>query len=148
MKATTKKILTAAGILSGIAAAAAASAYVTAKLFAETALDREQPKVMKKAGKLISGGGDGGEFDEECAEASLRLQNKPHETVEITASDGCRLLGHFYPVENPERVIIRFTAGALPGTRISAPCRISGRKTDAVFCMLNSAVKTAAAAAI
>lgn len=108
MKATTKKIRTAAGILGGIAAAAAASAYVTAKLFAETALDREQPKVMKKAGKLISGGGDGGEFDEECAEASLRLQNKPHETVEITASDGCRLLGHFYPAENPERVIIAF----------------------------------------
>ena len=38
------------------AAAAGAAVYLTTKLWVETALDREQPKITKKAGGMISGG--------------------------------------------------------------------------------------------
>lgn len=104
MKKSKKIILAAVGALS----AAAASAYITSKLLVETALNREQPKIMRLANKKISGGGTDEEFDRAWHKASAELKDKVHERVEITADDGVRLTGHFFPCENAKRVIVAF----------------------------------------
>lgn len=108
MKKNTKKIVTAAGIAAGTAAVASLSAYVTIKALIDTALDREMPKVMEKADKRISGEKSSDEFTNRMESASESLAVQPNETVEIIAHDGEKLVGHYFPCEKPERVIIAF----------------------------------------
>lgn len=108
MKKNTKKIVTAAGIAAGTAAVASLYAYVTIKALIDTALDREMPKVMEKADKRISGEKSSDEFTNRMESASESLAVQPNETVEIIAHDGEKLVGHYFPCEKPERVIIAF----------------------------------------
>lgn len=109
MKKLNSKFWLTAGIAASAAtAAAAAAAYTATKLLVRTALDREQPRIMKKTGDLISGGTRNSEFEEACKAASDRLEARELEHVEIVSHDNIKLIGHFYPCENPERVIIAF----------------------------------------
>lgn len=108
MKKITKKIITATGIAAGTVAVASLSAYVTTKTLIDTALDREIPRIMKNAEKRISGDKSSDEFISLMESASENLAAQPNETVEITAHDGEKLVGHYFPCENPERVIIAF----------------------------------------
>lgn len=104
-----KKFWIKAGLTAATATgAAAAAAYATTKLWVKTALDREQPRIMKKTGGLIAGSTRDDEFETECRAASDRLESKELEHVEIVSHDGTKLIGHFYPCENAERVIIAF----------------------------------------
>ena len=50
-----KKMMKAAGIAAAGAAAAGATVYATAKLWVKMAMDREEPRLMKKLGGGISG---------------------------------------------------------------------------------------------
>ncbi len=106
MKAFSEKAIKIAGITAGAAVAASLSAYGTTKYLVNIALDREMPKTVRKAGKLISGEKNNRAFSEAREKASERLAAAPHETVEITAHDGEKLVGHFVPCENPKRVVI------------------------------------------
>ena len=106
MNTSLKKILIAAGAAG--AAIAAASAYITTKLLVKTALEREEPPIMKKAGKQISGNTSVGEFEKICKGAANRLAEQEHEIVKIISSDGTMLIGHFFPCEKTKRVIIAF----------------------------------------
>ncbi len=110
MKNSTKKILTVTAIASAAAAAAAAAgtSYLTTRLLVKTALDRKQPKIMKRTRRLISGKTKDEEFAAACIAASEALETQPHERVEIVGHDGVSLIGHFFPCENPERVIVAF----------------------------------------
>ncbi len=103
-----KKLLAAAGAVLGVAASAAAGAYVTTKLMVQTALDREQPKITRRANKRIAGHQKNEEFETAQMDAAEALREQDHENVEITSDDGIRLVGHFYPCENAKRVIIAF----------------------------------------
>lgn len=103
-----KKLAYALGIAATAGTAAAASAYFSTKLLVKTALDREQPKIMKKAGSLIAGGKKDDSVKEMCIAASEQLASEEHEKITITARDGVTLKGHFFPCENAERVIIAF----------------------------------------
>lgn len=103
-----KIMLTAAGAAAAGAAAAGITAYATTKLWVKTALDREQPKIMKKTGGKISGNKNTNEFEEMCRNAAQSLEEQEHETVKISARDGITLVGHFFPCENAKRVIIAF----------------------------------------
>ena len=103
-----KKLLAAAGAVLGVAASAAAGAYVTTKLMVQTALDREQPKITRHANKRIAGHQKNEEFETAQMDAAVALREQDHENVEITSDDGIRLAGHFYPCENAKRVIIAF----------------------------------------
>ena len=101
----------AAGIAIVCAALAAAVLYIATKLFVKTALDRKQPEIMKKLNKKISGAGKAKEdaaFKETYNEASQKLKSTAHETVEITADDGTKLVGHFFPCDKAQRIIIAF----------------------------------------
>ncbi len=106
MNGFTKKVLKISGIAAGAAAAASLSAYITTKYLVSTALDREMPRAMQKADRLISGEKVNSEFLNAIREGSEKLENTPNETVEITAHDGEKLVGHFIPCDDPKRIII------------------------------------------
>ncbi len=108
MKKTKNKIPAVIGTVSALTAVAAASAVFTTKLLVKTALDRNEPQIMKKTSNLISGSSHNGEFKALCASKADCLESQPHETVTITASDGTKLIGHFFPCENAKRVIVAF----------------------------------------
>ena len=134
MKKSTKAILIGSGFaLTGAAAIASAVSYKTTKTLVNTALDRELPKAMKNKRIYKK------ETDEallaDLKEKSERLKNSGCETVEITGSDGKKLIGHC-------------TAGVLRGLQISQVFLISGTTTTAVFFMQSSADKAAATVTI
>lgn len=108
MKKSTKRLLTFAGLTAGAAAAATASAYVTTKYLVNTALDREPPKIVKKAGDLIAGTQTDNAFLKAVDEASAVLEARENETVSMTARDGIELIAHYIPAKKSKRLIIAF----------------------------------------
>lgn len=99
------KIFAAIGVAS---AAAAGVMYAATKMLVKTALDREQPQIMKKSGDLISGGKQDEKFTAAYKSAAKKLGETEHETIQITSHDNIKLVGHYFPCENPKRVIIAF----------------------------------------
>lgn len=72
-----------------------------------TALDRREPKTMKKLKTRLMG--DGEESDQlkaHCRQLQQRLEETPHEVVEITGYDGTVLVGHLFRAERQERVVV------------------------------------------
>lgn len=124
MKITKKQIAKTAGCAAGIALLAGESAYLTTKVLMRTAFDREEPKIMRRAGSLISGTLVDEEVLKRQREAEEKLAGAGCETVEITAADGITLTGHWYPCEQAERIII-----AMHGWR-SSWCRDFGLIAD------------------
>lgn len=108
MKKTNKIVLAALGAASAATAAAAAAAYAATKLLVKTALDREEPPIIKRAGIRISGSDENAEFREASAAAAELLKEQNCDYVEIMSHDGLKLIGHFYPCEDAKRVIIAF----------------------------------------
>lgn len=106
MKKQTKKLL----IGTGIAAAGAASAvsYFTTKYLVRIAMDRELPKIrnLNKAKDQLRGFEDVDAFYDNREEAGQVLESCGCETVEIHSYDGERLVGHWYPCENAQRIIV------------------------------------------
>ena len=107
MKKSTKNILIGSGIaVTGFAAVTAISRKFTGKLV-KVALDREQPKVTQRAKEKLSGSIEQAkQFEEYLTLMAENLQNIGCETVEITAYDGVRLIGHFHRCEHAKRLII------------------------------------------
>lgn len=97
-------VLLSASVLGG------AAAYAVTRLLAKTALDREAPKVSPvisgAMGQLIAGSLADEEILTRQKEASQRLREQDLETVVIHAQDGIELVGHWYPCEAPNRVVI------------------------------------------
>ncbi|MGI6028016.1 MAG: alpha/beta hydrolase [Candidatus Heteroscillospira sp.] len=102
MKLTKKTIAVSAGALLFSAALTGA----TACLMASTALDREGPKIMKKVGGLISRSPVDGETVKLIRAASARLSEAETEHISIRSRDNIELAGHWYPCENPKRIVI------------------------------------------
>lgn len=92
--------------LAAINTMAAAAAYTTAKVMLDTALDREMPKVMQHSRNRISSADYNSEFLQTCKEATETLEHTSHEAVSVSARDGVLLAGHWFPHENPKRIII------------------------------------------
>lgn len=89
----------------GTAAFLGFSAAVTS-LLTKTALDREKPKLFDKTvGKVA-----GSTVDEEAELISRKkaemLEKQNMTRVEMQADDGTPLVGHFYPAENPKRLLV------------------------------------------
>ena len=90
----------------GTLAVGAALTYFGTKLLVNTALDRTPPRVMKKANGLISGSAKNSPVPAEALEAAENLRNSENRIIETVAHDGTRLVGHYIPCENAERLII------------------------------------------
>lgn len=101
-----KSFMKIAGALAGISALAATTSYLTTRLFVRAALDREQPRAMQKTHRLVSGSKANEEFRQFRNDAARTLLETGTESVSITAQDSVTLAGHWYPCEEPERIII------------------------------------------
>lgn len=101
-----KAVARAAGALAGVSALAAGVSYLTTRFFVRAALDRKKPKAMEATHRRASGSKGNDEFRHFRAAAAQRLLEEETQPVFLTAQDGVRLAGHWYPCENPERVVI------------------------------------------
>lgn len=106
MKITREEIAKAASLLAGASALAGGTAVLTTKYLMRTAFAREEPKLMKKASGIISGALVDEDLRRRQNEAAEKLEAEASDTVEITATDGTRLTGHWYPCRKPERIVI------------------------------------------
>ncbi len=106
MKKSTKNALVISGVATVGIAALVGIYHTTAKILMKVALEREEPKLVKKGKERLISSGDFKEIMEKLSEASEKLEAKPHETVEIKAYDGTRLVGHWYGTPNAKRVIV------------------------------------------
>ncbi len=105
MKKSTK-VLIAGAITLTTAAVATSIAYATTKLLVETALSRNQPKIIQKAGAKIAGSSVDTEIMETVKGAAKTLADKPHKVIEIKGYEGERLVGHLFETENAKRIIV------------------------------------------
>lgn len=106
MNRTTKKVLIGTGVAaSGVAVAGIVSCGITKQLV-RIALDRDAPKQMAKAKQKLTGGRIDAELAAELASYTEILEKCNCELVEITSHDGERLVGHWYPCEKAERIIV------------------------------------------
>jgi len=103
MQKRTKRILVGIGITAGAVGTAVVS--VTKHLM-NIALDRQSPVSDRKAKMKLSGSEEHHVLLEKLDAAAAALENTECESVEITARDGTKLVGHWRGCENPERVII------------------------------------------
>ena len=109
MDKKTKSILSGVGIAAaGIALKCAVSYIVTTKLV-KIAIDRNGADGLENssiAKNQLRGFADTDDFLEKWHAAAEALLARDTETVEITAADGTKLVGHWYPCESPKRVIL------------------------------------------
>ena len=107
LKKSHKTILKVAGAGVAVAAVAAAASYVATKILVMVAMDRNPPKLPKKATGSISGSAfDNKEFVEDVGKYAQLLENSEHEQVEITAFDGTRLVGHWFKTPGAKRTVV------------------------------------------
>jgi hypothetical protein len=106
MKKSTKNALIISGVATVGIVALAGIYRTTAKYLMKIALEREEPKFVTKGKERLIASGDFKEIMTKLAEASTSLQGQPHETVEITAYDGTKLVGHWYGNPEAKRVIV------------------------------------------
>lgn len=94
-------------ILALVAAAVAViTTYLTTRLLLKVALDREGPKFMQKAEKMIAGAMIDPTFLKVLEDSAEALAAKPHELVRIQSDDGQTLLGHWFAHPHAKRVLI------------------------------------------
>lgn len=106
MKSKTKKIIAGSALAAvGLAGAAAVSHSITDYLM-RVALDRNAPKSLVKNQDKMMGNEANRELVAMLKNASEQLEAKVIEKVEITAQDGTRLIGHWWPCDNPKRVVV------------------------------------------
>lgn len=106
MKKGVRKILIGGSVaVAGIGAAAAAS-YRLVKKLVGVAMDRKEPVVVQKNRKKFSGSSYATDWLARMEAAGEALKNSGTERVEITSSDGLRLVGHWYAPKHPRRAIV------------------------------------------
>ena len=114
-----KKIIGTGIVAAGITAVGAVSHAITKNLV-NIAVDREMPhkelaegnsnslpyKAATQAVAKFKGSEDDADFREAVAEAAQNLKNREHTLVEITAQDGEKLVGHWFPCNNAKRIVV------------------------------------------
>ncbi|MBE6701250.1 MAG: alpha/beta hydrolase [Ruminococcaceae bacterium] len=106
MKKTVRNILIGSGAFALTVAAVSALSYNITKKLVKVALDREEPKATKKSQEKLVGSETFFKNIEEMGPSVEKLKNSSLEVIEIEASDGERLVGHFYRCENAKRTIV------------------------------------------
>lgn len=71
-----------------------------------TALDREEPKAMRKMKVRVKGEGENQALMALCAQAQQRLEELPHQILRIAGYNGTELVGHLFRAANQKRVVV------------------------------------------
>ena len=80
--------------------------YVITKTLIAIAIRRKGPKSIEIMRVKLAKTVRASDFQARINESAHALLEKNIEEVEITARDGVRLVGHFYPCDNAKRVIV------------------------------------------
>ncbi len=101
-----RSVLQLTGGILGASAAAGVASFCLTNFLAKAAMDRENPIMIQKAGERISGY----LVDEEIVrlqdEAEEKLFREGIQEIRIQSHDGLDLVGHWYPVEQPKRIVV------------------------------------------
>lgn len=106
MKKSQKNVLIGSGIAAGVVSAAAAISHGVTKKLVSIAMDRPTPEVSEKAATAVTGTDYQSEFSLLRNEKAEQLRKKEHEIIELKASDGERLAGHWFRQEDAKRTIV------------------------------------------
>ena len=108
MKKATKNLLLASGIAAITAVAVTALYKKSIQELMKIALDREESTILQRNKQKLTGGSsrDLSDVINKVMQASEELRSSETETVEITADDGIRLIGHYHAGKNPRRVLV------------------------------------------
>ena len=109
MKKYEKRLLIAAGVITVGALGFAASSYLLTKKMVQIALERDvvkdTPENEKKKNQL-RGYAEPAEYIQAVRDGKAYLEEAETETVTLDSYDGTPLTAHYFPVENPKRLII------------------------------------------
>ena len=106
MKKSARRMLIGSGLVAaGVGLAGTVHRAVT-KYMVHVALDREVPKHISGAEQKLSGSEFSKELLQTLRNAGEALAARGGETVERTARDGTRLVGHWFGQEDAERIIV------------------------------------------
>lgn len=108
MNKRTKKLLIGSGAAAAGICAMGAASYAATNYLVKIAMDRELPNVknLNKAKEHVRGFKDSNGFYDRLESAGQLLESRCAETVTVHSFDGKRLVGHWYPTENAQRIII------------------------------------------
>lgn len=106
MKKSMKKILIGSSLVMGTLAAAGAFSYAITKKLVEIALDRKEDETVEESKRQIAGSPEISAFTKVRENAAEKLEGSSLDTVEITAQDGIKLVGHLHFCKNAKRIII------------------------------------------
>ena len=95
MRKSVKKVLIGGGLAAGTLIAAGAWSYVITRKLVEIALDRKEDETVVESKKHIAGDPETSAFVKVREDAAEKLEGSSHDTVEITAQDGIKLVGHW-----------------------------------------------------
>lgn len=107
MREASRKMLVGMGVAAAAMTALTASACAVSSVMLHLALDRKMPSLMEKGRERLTGeSADHGQLMKQVDAAAHQLYGCGCVTVELTARDGTRLVGHWY--ENPfaRRVVV------------------------------------------
>ncbi|MCD7884048.1 MAG: alpha/beta hydrolase [Lachnospiraceae bacterium] len=105
MKKGTKRLFTvAAG--AAVGTAAVRTVHNTARNMADMAMNRELTEQQTLLMQTAPGSPKEQELEKQKDAAAERLRDSACQTVEITAHDGIRLIGHLHLAESPKRTVI------------------------------------------
>ena len=71
-----------------------------------TALDREEPRTMRRMKERVKGNFDEKRIMELCARLQEGLEGMPHQIVRMKGYDGTELVGHLFRAEKQRRVVV------------------------------------------
>lgn len=106
MSKSTKKWLIGTGIVAAGATAVAAGLRAISHYFVKIAMDRKCPGKVQENISMVSGGSVNEELLEQTEQATRQLESAVQTRVEAESHDGLRLIGHWYPAEQPKRILI------------------------------------------
>ncbi len=108
MKGAGKLLWLGAGAAAVGIAATGIGAYSSTRYLMKVALDRQMPAVprLEQTRAKLCGSEKFGPFLAQMESGAKRLEEMPHHTVTIRSYDGQKLVGHWFPVAKPKRVIV------------------------------------------
>ena len=106
MKKRTKFLLLGSGITAAMMALMESSRHAAADYFVRLALDRDIPPYPAGVERQLIGSGTSPRMLYQVQQAAAKLAATAHDAVKIQSRDGTELLGHWFPVPHPKRIII------------------------------------------
>ncbi len=106
MKNFGKKIGIAIGVTAAVGMAYATVHRIVAGTLVREALDRDEPRIMIKLKSKITASEKFDDAVKQSEQLSKMLEMREHEVFTMQSFDGTNLKAHWFPAENPKRVLI------------------------------------------